>query len=112
MYKEYGYYAEKTVNLVMPGIDGLEKMKLLMAELRRVRPSVIGGKAVTKVRDYLTGKAHLPSGTTENLPLMGSDVLYFELGRQKAIERPSEPSLILGLYLVIICDTAAASRSI
>jgi phosphoglucomutase len=25
LYKEYGYYAEKTVNLVMPGLDGLEK---------------------------------------------------------------------------------------
>ncbi len=113
LYKEYGYYAEKTVNLVMPGIDGLEKMKLLMAELRRVRPSVIGGKAVTKVRDYLTGKAHLPSGTTENLPLMGSDVLYFELeGGSRLIVRPSGTEPKIKVYILVRGETAAESREL
>ena len=31
LFEKYGYYGEKTVNLVMPGLDGLAKMKALMA---------------------------------------------------------------------------------
>ena len=33
-YEKYGYYGEKTLNLVMPGLDGLKKMADLMANLR------------------------------------------------------------------------------
>jgi phosphoglucomutase len=34
LYREYGYHAEKTVNLVMPGIEGMERMRRLMSRLR------------------------------------------------------------------------------
>ena len=34
LYEKYGYYGEKTHNLVMPGLDGLEKMAQLMRDLR------------------------------------------------------------------------------
>ena len=33
LYEKYGYYEERTLNLVMPGLDGIEKMKNLMADL-------------------------------------------------------------------------------
>ena len=35
LYEKYGYYGEKTHNLVMPGLDGLKKMAALMKSLRR-----------------------------------------------------------------------------
>ena len=32
LFEKYGYYGEKTLNLVMPGLDGLKKMADLMAK--------------------------------------------------------------------------------
>ncbi|MFR7893997.1 MAG: hypothetical protein ACLU38_07875 [Dysosmobacter sp.] len=34
LYEKYGWYAEKTHNLVMPGLDGLRDMAKLMKNLR------------------------------------------------------------------------------
>ena len=34
LYEKYGWYAEKTHNLVMPGLDGLRDMAKLMKDLR------------------------------------------------------------------------------
>lgn len=34
LYEKYGHYAEKTYNLVMPGLDGLKDMAQLMKNLR------------------------------------------------------------------------------
>ena len=49
LYEKYGYYGEKTHNLVMPGLDGLEKMAALMKGLRDAPPADIAGVAVTKL---------------------------------------------------------------
>ena len=39
LYVKYGFYGEKTLNLVMPGLDGLKKMADLMAGLRQNPPA-------------------------------------------------------------------------
>ena len=54
-YEKYGAYAEKTINLVMPGLDGQKKMKKLMVDLRENTPKAIAGVAVKTLRDYLPG---------------------------------------------------------
>ena len=54
-YEEYGYFEEKTLNLVMPGLDGLERMTKLMDDLRREPFSEIAGTGVEQLRDYLDG---------------------------------------------------------
>ena len=41
LYKKYGFYGERTLNLVMPGLDGLKKMAALMAGLREKAPTEI-----------------------------------------------------------------------
>ena len=46
LYEKYGWYKEKTLNLVMPGLDGLAKMKALMDNLRETPPESIGGEEV------------------------------------------------------------------
>ena len=43
LYEKYGHYAEKTYNLVMPGLDGLKDMAELMKNLRENPPADIGG---------------------------------------------------------------------
>ena len=54
-YEKYGYYGEKTLNLVMPGLDGLKKMADLMANLREKPPVEIAGVGVLQQKDYKDG---------------------------------------------------------
>lgn len=78
LYAKYGNFGECTLNLVMPGIDGLKKMQKLMESLRSNAPEHIGGLKVTVIRDYLTGEQRV-AGEIEKLELSGSDVLAFTL---------------------------------
>ena len=54
LFEKYGYYGEKTLNLVMPGLDGLKKMADLMAGLRAKPPVEIAGVAVRSRRTIRT----------------------------------------------------------
>ena len=42
LYPKYGYYNEKTLNILMPGLEGLANMKALMVRLRENPPVEIG----------------------------------------------------------------------
>ena len=80
LYEKYGWYMEKTLNLVMPGVDGLEKMRALMKDLRENPPQNIGGEEVIRLRDYLDGTINVMGlGKVDKTPYFGSNVLFFEL---------------------------------
>ena len=80
LYEKYGWYGEKTHNLVMPGLDGLEKMTSLMNTLRTAPPAEIAGTAVVARRDYLNGtQTDCVSGAVTQIELKGSNVLRFAL---------------------------------
>lgn len=106
LYEKYGRYAEKTLNLVMPGLDGLEKMKTLMAELRSNPPAEIAGVEVFRLRDYDDGSIKVPElGVMGSTPMKGSNVLYFELGDGTSfIVRPSGTEPKIKIY--ILCSGA------
>ena len=55
LYEKYGWYGEKTFNLVMPGLDGLADMARLMKSLREAPPAQIAGVNVVQFKDYLDG---------------------------------------------------------
>ena len=101
-YEEYGYFEEKTLNLVMPGLDGLERMTKLMDDLRREPFSEIAGTGVEQLRDYLDGSvsvAHLGKvGTTS---IRGSNVLYYDLADNTSfIVRPSGTEPKIKIYIL------------
>ena len=102
LYEEYGWFGEKTLNLVMPGLDGLEKMKKLMSELRTNPPKEISGVDVFRVRDYADGSITVPSlGTVGETPIKGSNVLYFELADgSNFIVRPSGTEPKIKVYIL------------
>ena len=80
LYEKYGWYGEKTHNLVMPGLDGLEKMAALMQSLRAQPPVEIGGVTVAQYKDYSDGTVRdAATGAITPMPLSGSNVLRFEL---------------------------------
>ena len=106
LYEKYGRYAEQTLNLVMPGLDGLAKMKNLMAQLRSDPPKAIAGTEVFRLRDYSDGSITVPElGVMGETPIKGSNVLYFELADGTSfIVRPSGTEPKIKVY--ILCKGA------
>ena len=110
LYERYGYFREKTINLVMPGLDGLEKMHSLMSELRKNPPAEIGGESVVSIRDYSDGSRSIPGlGKVGPLELKGSDVLYYDLADGSSfIVRPSGTEPKIKLYILARGESEAA----
>ena len=103
LYEKYGWYQEKTLNLVMPGLDGLQKMKALMSSLRSDPPTEIGGQEVVRLRDYQDGSIFVAGlGKVDKTPFAGSNVLYFELADGSSfIVRPSGTEPKIKVYLLV-----------
>ncbi len=103
MYKTYGFFMEKTVNVTMKGLDGAEKMKALMNTLRENIPATVGGKKVVALRDYATGViTTLATGETAPTNLPTSNVLFFECeGNNSVVVRPSGTEPKIKFYLLI-----------
>jgi len=103
LYEKYGWYQEKTLNLVMPGLDGLKRMQQLMENLRDTPLTEVAGVPVAKVRDYLTGELSIEGlGVVGNTEISGSNVLYYELADGSSfIIRPSGTEPKIKIYLLI-----------
>ena len=102
LYKKYGWYGEKTHNLVMPGLDGLEKMAALMKRLRTAPPANIAGVDVVVRKDYQDGSAvDCATGNVGKMELSGSNVLRFELADGTTIlVRPSGTEPKIKVYIL------------
>ena len=102
LYEKYGWYGEKTHNLVMPGLDGLEKMAALMQSLRAQPPVEIGGVKVAQYKDYSDGTVRdAATGAITPMPLSGSNVLRFELtDGTHIVVRPSGTEPKIKVYIL------------
>ena len=102
LYAKYGWYGEKTHNLVMPGVDGLEKMAALMKRLRQTPPADIAGVAVAVRKDYADGTAvDCATGASSPMELHGSNVLRYELADGTTIlVRPSGTEPKIKVYIL------------
>ena len=111
LYEKYGWYGEKTHNLVMPGLDGLEKMAALMQSLRAQPPVEIGGVTVAQYKDYSDGTVRdAATGAITPMPLSGSNVLRFELtDGSHIVVRPSGTEPKIKVY-ILTKGAAAAER--
>ncbi len=116
LYEKYGWFKEKTINLVMPGLDGLQKMQALMTSLRSEPPTEIAGEEVIRLRDYADGSIWVAGlGKVDKTPIVGSNVLYFELADGCSfIIRPSGTEPKIKIYILsrgkdeAACDAAVA----
>lgn len=107
LYEKYGNYAEKTLNLVMPGLDGLQKMAALMARLRAEPLAEIAGVPVVRMRDYQSGDLSVSGlGVVGKTHISGSNVLYFELADGSSfIVRPSGTEPKVKVYILVRDET-------
>ena len=102
LYKKYGHYAEKTISMVMPGLDGLKNMAALMKRLREEPPRELSGVAVAAWKDYSDGSVvDCATGRREVMELSGSNVLRFEMADgTSVIVRPSGTEPKIKVYVL------------
>ena len=102
LFEKYGWYGEKTLNLVMPGVDGVEKMAKLMSDLRENPPKEIAGVKVVAYRDYKSGvETDALTGKSTEMELKGSNVLRYHTEDGTAvIVRPSGTEPKVKVYVL------------
>lgn len=99
IYEVFGVYEHKTVTFGFEGLDGTDKMKLILDGMRKNRPTEIAGEKVVKFVDYLTQ-------TEFDLPK--SNVLSFRMADgSQLIVRPSGTEPLIKVYLTACRDRAA-----
>ena len=102
LYAKYGYYGEKTLNLVMPGLEGMALMAKLMAKLRQTPPTEIAGTTVLRQKDYQDGtERDTASGAVSPMALVGSNVLAYDLADETTlVVRPSGTEPKIKVYVL------------
>lgn len=103
LYKMYGYFKEDLVSITLKGIEGMEKIKNIMADYRTNPPKTAGDYKVLKFRDYKADTiTNIETGEVTPTHLPESDVLYFELENDAwCAIRPSGTEPKLKLYFGI-----------
>lgn len=80
LFDKYGYFKEDLVSVTLKGIEGMAKIKDIMAGFRTNPPKTAGGYKVMKFRDYERDTiTDFETGSKTPTGLPKSDVLYFEL---------------------------------
>lgn len=102
LYAKYGYYEEATLNLVMPGLSGMETMKNLMSRLRAHPLTQIAGIPVLGQKDYQTGlETDWTTGAVSPTELSGSNVLKYRLSiGTDLVIRPSGTEPKIKVYIL------------
>ena len=111
IYKEYGYYAEKTISVTLSGVDGAEQIKAIMAKFRNNAPKEWNATAITVVEDFKAQTATAADGTVTNLTTPPSDVLKYTLADGSWIAvRPSGTEPKIKFYIAVVGESNEDSQ--
>ena len=112
IYKEYGFYAEKTISVTLSGVDGAEQIKAIMAKFRNNAPKEWNATAITVVEDFKAQTATAADGTVTNLTTPPSDVLKYTLADDSWIAvRPSGTEPKIKFYIAVVGETNEESQA-
>ena len=112
LYEKYGYYREGVKSLTMKGLEGMERIALIMKTFRENTPASLGGFKVVVAKDYKTQVfKNLVTGEESGSPLPVSDVLHYTLedGTWVCI-RPSGTEPKLKFYIGVKADSLQAAQ--
>lgn len=101
LFRQHGWYQERTFSVNLPGAKGMALMEELMSSLRQQPPATVGPFSVVQIRDYRRGIRLLPDGGSEKLSGPNTDTLFFDLtanGNRVAV-RPSGTEPKVKFYL-------------
>lgn len=112
IYKEYGYYAEKTISVTLSGVDGAEQIKAIMAKFRNNAPKEWNTTAITVVEDFKAQTSTATDGTVTTLTTPPSDVLKYTLADGSWIAvRPSGTEPKIKFYIAVVGESNEDSRA-
>lgn len=112
LYETYGYFREGVKSLTMKGLEGMERIALIMKTFRENTPAELGGFQVVVAKDYKTQVfKNLVTGEESGSPLPVSDVLHYTLedGTWVCI-RPSGTEPKLKFYIGVKADSLQAAQ--
>lgn len=111
-YRKYGFYQEHTLNLVMPGLDGMARMAEIMKGHHEAPRTEIAGTPVVTVKDYQTGlSSDVATGAIVEMELKGSNVVEYDLADGTTfIVRPSGTEPKIKIYILCNDTDEAACR--
>ena len=112
LYEKYGYFREGVKSLTMKGLEGMERIALIMKTFRENTPAELGGFKVVVAKDYKTQVfKNLVTGEESGSPLPVSDVLHYTLedGTWVCI-RPSGTEPKLKFYIGVKADSLQAAE--
>ena len=112
IYKEYGYYAEKTISVTLSGVDGAEQIKAIMAKFRENGPKEFNETAVSITEDFKAQTSTAADGTVTALTTPPSDVLKYTLADGSWIAvRPSGTEPKIKFYIAVVGESNEESQA-
>ena len=114
IYEKYGYYKEDQVSILLEGVEGAEKIKQMMTNMRNKNITQIGEYKVLKFRDIDRDfEKDMVTGEESKTGLPKSNVLYYALENNSwCCVRPSgtEPKIKLYMGIKAKCDKFANEK--
>ena len=112
IYKEYGYYAEKTISVTLSGVDGAEQIKEIMTKFRNNAPKEWNTTEITVVEDFKAQTSTAADGTVTALTTPPSDVLKYTLADGSWIAvRPSGTEPKIKFYIAVVGESNEDSQA-
>ncbi|MFZ2459481.1 MAG: phospho-sugar mutase [Streptococcus suis] len=111
IFKEYGYFAEKTISVTLSGKDGAEQIKAIMAKFRDNSPEQFNATDIAVFEDFALQTKTDKEGNVEKLTTPPSDVLKYTLADDSWFAvRPSGTEPKIKFYIATVGETLAEAE--
>lgn len=113
IYKKFGTFRERLIQISLEGIEGADRIKRIMLQLRNNPPEKVAGIALEKYTDYKTGVIkNVVTGAEDKVNDIPSDVLTYELENGSWFAaRPSGTEPKIKFYLGTKSSSIAAAEA-
>ena len=103
IYKEYGYYAEKTISVTLSGVDGAAQIKAIMDKFRDNAPTQFNKTDIVLLEDFEKQTATSKDGSVTQLTTPPSNVLKYLLAEDSWFAvRPSGTEPKIKFYIATV----------
>ena len=110
IYKQYGYFAEKTISVTLSGVDGAAEIKKIMDKFRGNAPKQFNNTDIAKTEDFLEQTATTADGV-EKLTTPPSNVLKYILADDSWFAvRPSGTEPKIKFYIATVGESEADAK--
>ncbi|HGD4775927.1 TPA: phospho-sugar mutase [Streptococcus agalactiae] len=112
IYKEYGYFAEKTISVTLSGVDGAAEIKKIMDKFRENGPKQFNNTDIVLLEDFQKQTATKNDGIISNLTTPPSNVLKYTLADDSWIAvRPSGTEPKIKFYIATVGNDLADAKT-